>query len=210
MLDYSLVHWLTFATAAIIVVATPGPDLACILGQTMRNGQKAGFASLFGMCTGAAFHISMVTLGLGSLISSSDLALSALKWAGAGYLIYLGVVTVTSAQKPVAGVVGNGTHGLTFSFRQGLFVNLLNPKAILFYIAFLPQFVVAGRGSEALQLAFHGGIVIVIAVLVYGPIVALTNRFSSRGKSQQRVGKTMDRLTGGVLMGLGAKIAISG
>lgn len=209
MLDYSLVHWLTFATAAIFVVATPGPDLACILGQTMRNGQKAGFVALIGMCTGAALHVSMVTLGLGSLISSSDLALSALKWVGAGYLIYLGVVAIISAQKPVTGAVGNGTHGLTFSFRQGLFVNLLNPKAILFYIAFLPQFVVPGHGPEALQLALHGGIVIVVAVLVYGPVIVLAHRFSSLGKSQERTAKRIDRLTGGVLIGLGAKIAIS-
>jgi len=91
MLDYSLVHWISFVTTAGVIVATPGPDLACILGQTVRHGRRAGSSALAGMCAGATFYVVFVTLGLGALISSSPFMLTALKWIGAAYLVYLGV-----------------------------------------------------------------------------------------------------------------------
>lgn len=209
MFDYSFVHWLTFATAATVIVATPGPDLACILGRTIRGGHRAGLAALAGMCTGATILVVLVTLGLGSLISSSDIALTALKWIGAAYLIYLGTNALFPAKNPISATTKVTSDGLAFSFRQGLFVNLLNPKAILFFMAFLPQFVMVGHGSEKLQLAAHGGLVIVLAVLVYVPMIALADRISKRGKGKGRFGATLERMMGVALIGMGAKVAIS-
>lgn len=121
MLDYSLVHWFSFVTTAGIIVATPGPDLACILGQTVRHGRQAGLSALVGMCAGATVYVALVTLGLGALISSSPFMLTALKWVGAAYLVYLGVHAWLPSKISDKTTVENA--GRTSSFRQGLFVN---------------------------------------------------------------------------------------
>ncbi|MCQ0091383.1 LysE family translocator [Roseovarius sp. M141] len=99
--------------------------------------------------------------------------------------------------------------GRTSSFRQGLFVNLLNPKAVLFYLAFLPQFVVAGAGAEELQIAFHGCLVIALAVLIYVPVIVLTDHIGKRGKVSSISETILERLMGLTLVGLGMKVATS-
>lgn len=210
MFDYTLVHWLSFLTTAAIVVATPGPDLASILSRTIRGGRTSGLAALAGMCGGAAVHVILVTLGLGALISSSTVALAALKWIGAAYLIYLGANALFPRNSRRSKAQDSHQSKAANCFRDGMLINLLNPKAILFYVAFLPQFVVKGQGPEALQLVLHGGLVIVLAVAVYLPVVVFAGCVKTRGAGIGRFGGVLERLMAITLIGLGAKVATSG
>ena len=89
MFDYSLIHWTTFFTAAVLLNLAPGPDIAFILGQTVRGGRNSGFAAMFGIWTGAFGHVLMAAAGLSAILATSAMAFSIVKWAGAAYLIWL-------------------------------------------------------------------------------------------------------------------------
>jgi len=96
MFDYSLLHWTGFLAAAILLNLAPGPDIAFILGQTVRGGRRAGFAALFGIWTGAFGYVLMATAGLSAILATSATAFSMVKWAGAAYLIWLGIAALRS------------------------------------------------------------------------------------------------------------------
>ena len=158
MFDYTLVHWLTFLTAAVLLNLSPGPDIAFILGQTAKGGSKAGFAAMFGIWTGAGGHVLLAALGLSAVLATSAVAFSVVKWVGAGYLIWLGINALRSKG---GGLVGNGGEKVISHwkiFRQGVLVSVLNPKVAVFFLAFLPQFVVEGAGPVWSQLLLHAGL----------------------------------------------------
>ncbi len=96
MLDYSPLHWTTFLTAAVLLNLSPGPDIAFILGQTVRGGRSAGFAAMFGIWTGAFVHVLMAAIGLSAIIATSALAFSVVKWLGVVYLVWLGIKVLRS------------------------------------------------------------------------------------------------------------------
>ena len=96
MFDYSILHWTTFVTAAILLNLSPGPDIAFILGQTVRGGRRAGFAAMAGIWTGALVHVGFVAAGLTAILASSAVAFSIVKWVGTAYLIYLGLSALGS------------------------------------------------------------------------------------------------------------------
>ncbi|MHA3026437.1 LysE family translocator [Chromohalobacter israelensis] len=96
MFDYSLVHWLAFLSAAVLLNLSPGPDIAFILGQTLRSGRRHGFAAMLGVWSGAALHVVMAAAGLSAILATSAVAFSVVKWVGAAYLIWLGVKMLLS------------------------------------------------------------------------------------------------------------------
>ncbi|MBL4748988.1 MAG: LysE family translocator [Amylibacter sp.] len=96
MFDYNILHWTTFLTAAVLLNLSPGPDIAFILGQTMRGGKRSGFAAMFGVWTGAFGHVLMAAAGLSVILATSAVAFSIVKWAGAAYLIWLGIAALRS------------------------------------------------------------------------------------------------------------------
>jgi len=91
MFDYSMLHWITFFTAVVLLDLSPGPDMAFMLGQTVRNGRKAGFAALLGSLVATVFHIAMAAIGLSAIIATSAVAFSIIKWVGVIYLVWLGI-----------------------------------------------------------------------------------------------------------------------
>ncbi len=160
MFDYSMLHWTTFVTAAILLNLSPGPDIAFILGQTVRGGRRAGFAAMAGIWTGALVHVGFAAAGLTAILASSAVAFSIVKWVGAAYLIYLGLSALGSqGGKFINDKVDISPSGLKV-MRQGVLVSLLNPKVAIFFLAFLPQFVVPGMDPTWAQLALHGTLII--------------------------------------------------
>lgn len=151
MLDYSLAHWIAFLTAAVLLNLSPGPDMAFILGHTLKSGTRTGFAALFGIWTGASLHVATAAFGLSAILAASALAFSIVKWIGAIYLIWLGIQALRS--KGDGGLVNAAKDVLPRGrvYRQGILVSLLNPKVAIFFLAFLPQFVVDGAGPTRLQ-----------------------------------------------------------
>jgi threonine/homoserine/homoserine lactone efflux protein len=146
--------WL-FGLAGLALLAIPGPAVLYIVVQSAEQGRRAGLASVAGVHLGTLVHVAAASAGLSALIVASSLAFSAVKYAGAAYLIYLGVRKLL-ARDPLRRVERDG-EPLRRAFARGAIVNLLNPKTALFFLAFLPQFVAPARGgvwSQALVLGF--------------------------------------------------------
>lgn len=209
MFEYTLIHWMTFLSAAVLLNLSPGPDIAFILGQTLRSGRQHGFAAMFGVWTGAALHVALAAVGLSAILATSALAFSVVKWVGAAYLIWLGVRMLLSRGDQFVSGQKVGSTRLTSVYRQGVFVSALNPKVALFFLAFLPQFVVTGAGPAWAQLLLHGSLIIVVAAFIEPPLVIAGARLGAFLKKSPRVGLWMDRSLGALFVALGAKLATS-
>src|SRR5215468_3266727 len=127
-----------FITAALILVFMPGPNTLYIIARSVQQGRVAGFVSILGIQVGSLFHIAAAAFGVSALLLSSALAFYAVKYIGAAYLVYLGVKTLLTREK-LTETKTVEEQSLSRAFYQGIFVNLLNPKAALFFLAFLPQ-----------------------------------------------------------------------
>ena len=208
MFDYSLIHWTTFLTAAVLLNLSPGPDIAFILGQTVRGGRRSGFAAMFGIWTGAFGHVLMAAAGLSVILATSALAFSVVKWAGAAYLIWLGISALRSGGGSFVSEDIKGATNLTSIYKQGAMVGLLNPKVAIFFLAFLPQFVVEGAGPIWAQMFLHGCLIIIVAALIEPPLVIAGERLTSKLRSNPRIGLWMDRSLGAIFIALGTRLAL--
>ncbi|HMN81603.1 MAG TPA: LysE family translocator [Burkholderiaceae bacterium] len=145
-----------FVSAALVLLLVPGPAVLYILARSVEQGRTAGLVSILGIHTATLVHVAAAALGLSALLASSALAFSLIRYAGAAYLIWLGVRKLFGPP-PIADAAGVlPRRSRTRLFRDGFIVNLLNPKTALFFLAFLPQFVEVERGHLAMQIAFLG------------------------------------------------------
>ncbi len=205
-MSYDLAHWLTFFAAAVVLNLSPGPDILFILGSTMRGGRRAGLAAMFGIWTGALGHVAMAALGLSALLVKSAVLFTIVKWLGALYLIWLGVKALAASDAPLA-LPSAAPASAWAIFRQGMLVNLLNPKVALFFLAFLPQFVEAGAGPVPLQLALHGVGIILVAMLIEPWLVIGGDRLLKTLRRRPQLGRWLERTVGGLLVFLGLRLA---
>ena len=208
MFDYSLLHWATFLTAAVLLNLSPGPDIAFILGQTIRGGARAGFAAMFGIWAGAFGHVLLAAAGLSAIVATSVTAFTIVKWIGAVYLLWLGIKALNSNGGSFVSETDTGSRVPYRIFRQGVIVALLNPKVAVFFLAFLPQFVVPGAGPLWAQLFLHGCLVIFVAAFIEPPLVILGERLTGTLRNNPRLGLWMDRSLGAVFVGLGIRLAL--
>lgn len=209
MFDYSLLHWTTFLTTALLLNLSPGPDFAFILGQTLRGGRRAGFAAMFGIWTGAFVHVILAAVGLSAILATSALAFSVVKWAGAGYLIWLGLQALRSSGESFLPDAKDTAQLSTRSvFRQGVVTDILNPKVALFFLAFLPQFVVEGAGPLPAQLFLHGVLIIGVAAVVEPPLILMADRLGRALRRSERLALWMERSLGAILVALGLRLAL--
>ncbi len=146
---------LIFLAATLGLNLTPGPDMLYVLARGIGQGRTAGVVSALGIGGGTLVHTFAVTLGLSTLLVSMPALYEAIKYAGAGYLLYLGIHTLTSRENMRLDTE-RSAQSLNRIFRQGVITNVLNPKVALFFIAFLPQFADGQRGSVAWQLLILG------------------------------------------------------
>jgi len=211
MFDYTLVHWLTFLTAAVLLNLSPGPDMAFILGQTVSNGRKGGFAAMFGIWTGAFLHVHviMAAAGLSAILATSALAFSIVKWVGAAYLVWIGLQALFSKSGSFITDKSSAEPAMRSIYWQGILVATLNPKVAIFFLAFLPQFVIEGAGPVSAQLFLHGLLIIVVAALIEPPLVITGSRLTKALKNNQRIGLWMDRGLGALFISLGIRLAVS-
>ncbi len=207
MLDYSLAHWATFFTAAILLNVSPGPDMAFILGQTVKRGVRSGFSAMFGIWTGAFIHVVFAALGLSAILATSAVAFSAVKWIGAAYLIWLGIQALLSKGTHTSVNSQVSPKSFTKIFKQGVLVAALNPKVAIFFLAFLPQFVEVGAGPVSAQLFLHGVLIIVVAAFVEPPLILVGGKLTAYLSKNTTVSCWMDRGLGALFIGLGIKLA---
>lgn len=209
MFEYTIIHWVTFLAAAALLNLSPGPDIAFILGQTLRNGRQHGFAAMLGIWTGAALHVAMAAVGLSAILATSALAFSVVKWVGAAYLIWLGIRMLLSRGDSFVPSEGTSHQRMHSIYWQGVLVAALNPKVAVFFLAFLPQFVVEGAGPAWAQLLLHGSLIIVVAAFIEPPLVMLGSKLGDFLRQNRRVGLWMDRGLGALFVALGVRLAAS-
>ncbi len=208
MFDYTLLHWTSFLVAAVVLNLAPGPDIAFIIGQTVRGGRRAGFAALGGIWLGAFGHVLLAAAGLSAILATSAVAFSIVKWAGAAYLLYLGIKALRSDG---SGFIAESTVTSPSAFpifKQGVIVALLNPKVAIFFLAFLPQFVVEGAGPVWAQLFLHGSLIIVVAAFIEPPLILAGDKLTNSLRSNPRFGLWLDRSLGAIFIGLGIRLAL--
>jgi threonine/homoserine/homoserine lactone efflux protein len=200
---------LLFVTGAAILLVIPGPAVTYIVSRSIGQGRAAGLVSAMGIASGTLFHIVAATLGLSALLVSSALAFQFVKYAGAGYLIFLGIRTLRSSDAQLL-ESANGERKLGRIFGQGVLVNLLNPKTALFFLAFLPQFVEPARGHASLQI-FELGVLFALMgwfsdsmwALAAGTVAEHIRRSAPLRRAQKNV-------SGGALIALGLASAFAG
>jgi threonine/homoserine/homoserine lactone efflux protein len=198
---------LAFISVSIVVAVVPGPDMALIARNVVRHGRSAGFATSFGICTGILGWALAAGFGVSALLATSAVAFTALKLAGAAYLIYLGVTTLRDRDGPaVAGTNGRAELPRRRAFLQGLLSALLNPKLGVFFLTLLPQFIAPGDPVtlRALQLAVLFDLIGLTWLLSYSAMLGAIG--AALGRPGPR--RLMRWLTGTVLVGLGARVAL--
>jgi threonine/homoserine/homoserine lactone efflux protein len=200
--------WL-FCLAATALIVIPGPAVLYIVSQSVGQGRKAGLVSASGVATGGLVHAFGAAVGLSGLLLSSATLFSIVKFAGAGYLIYLGGRRLLGLEKS-AFVDAVGVRSRRDLYRDGAVVNILNPKTALFFYAFLPQFLDPDKGSVALQ-ALLLGVLFVLIALVSDSLWALASGSAADWLKTRPIAVQVERwLTGSVLVGLGAAAALTG
>ncbi len=208
MIDYS--YWALFFSAAFIINISPGPDILYVLSQTLSYGRKIGFISSLGVCAGALFHVSLVAFGLSALLSTSAMVFTAVKYAGAVYLFFLGIKSIISdGRLSVSGSNAKKSISPGTAFRRGVLVDVLNPKVAFFFIAFIPQFVRPEHGSFMQQTFILGTLIIMIAIPIEWVIVLLADRSVELINDRPSVALILEKITGTVLIGLGINLVLS-
>jgi threonine/homoserine/homoserine lactone efflux protein len=201
---------LLFMTAAIVLLVIPGPAVLYIVARSVDQGRKAGLASCSGITTGGLVHVLAAAFGLSALLVSSVMAYSVVKYAGAAYLVYLGIKKLREHPVAVDGVKHVQPASLRRVYAQGVLVQVLNPKTAIFFFAFLPQFVNPTRGSVTLQFLALGMIFIVMG-FISDSLWALTAGSAASWLQRNRAFLRRQKyVSGTVYIGLGLATAASG
>ena len=201
---------MVFVIASIALLLTPGPAVLYIVTRSIDQGRMAGFASVAGIHIGTMVHVIGAVAGLSALLASSALAFSIVKYLGAAYLIYLGIRKII--EKPVEAdeIAVKPERDLSAAFRQGVIVNVLNPKTALFFLAFLPQFVDPAKGSAALQILFLGSVFVILGICSDGMYAALAGTFGAWLRSSRTFLFGQRYFAGSIYIALGAVTAVAG
>ncbi|QCC46399.1 LysE family translocator [Halobellus limi] len=197
--------YLAFCAAAVALILTPGPDTMYVLARGIQS-RDAGVRSAFGVSTGVLFHTTAAALGLAALLRAAPAAYRIVKYAGAVYLVYLGVQAIRNDEFGAAGERGGAAANATGSFRRGVLVNALNPKVALFFLAFLPGF--AGSGPDAAVRMLFLGATYAALTAVYLSGVAVASGRVGDALSSATTTSRLSWLGGGAMITLGLALAV--
>ena len=197
--------FVAFLIAAFALNLAPGPDMLYVIGRSVGQGRKAGIVSSLGVFVGCWVHILAAAFGIAALLRSSPIAFNVVRYAGAAYLIYLGIKML--AQKTDLASQQLKAERLGTIFRQGAITNMLNPKVAIFFLAFLPQFVNAQRGSVVLQILVLGLIFNVGGTLVNLAVAYAGGTLGELLRRNQSIARLQRRFTGLIFVGLGLRLA---
>lgn len=201
-----LIGFLLVATA---ITVSPGPDNLMVLGVGMARGRRQGMVFGLGCALGCLSHTLLATLGVSALIAASPVAFTALKVCGGLYLIWLGVGALRSRGGARADGAAAPDESLRRLFLKGLLASAVNPKVVLFFLSFLPQFVVAAHGHASWQIAQLGLVFTLQACVLFALLGYFSGSVGRWINRHPRAGLWLDRLAGGVFVGLGLKLIVS-
>jgi threonine/homoserine/homoserine lactone efflux protein len=204
-LEQSLI---AFTLAAALMTVTPGLDTALVLRTAAVEGARSAWFAAVGICLGCLAWGAIVAMGLGVLLAASELAYTALKWAGAAYLVWLGLKLIFSNRKEFGTAeAGPRDAGASLWFRRGLLTNLLNPKVGVFYVSFLPQFVPAGASVTATTLllaAIHA----LLGLAWFAALIIATRPIAAALRNPRTI-RRLDRATGAVFLLFAGRLALT-
>ncbi len=197
---------LLFAGTSLVLLAIPGPAVIYVLTRSLDQGRTAGIISVLGVETGTFAYALAAAAGLTGLLAASEIGFTVVRYAGAAYLVYLGIRKLLERAKPgdPRPVARSGLY------LKGVLVQLLNPKIAIFFLAFLPQFVQSSRGPIALQILLLGTLFTVFAVVSDSAYVLVAGAVGRRLHTSRRVPNRLGQLSGVVYVGLGLGAALTG
>lgn len=199
---------LSFLSVAVVLTLAPGPDILFVIAQSLSQGKNAGIATALGLCTGLVVHISAAVLGVSAVIYQSALAFAIVKYAGAAYLLYLAWQAFNEKD---AGLALEREERLTLMslYKKGIFMNVLNPKVSLFFLALLPQFVHPSAGQIPRQMLVLGVIFLVQALVVFTLVSIGAEKLRHWLLSNERIARRIHWLKGVLFAVIGIQIAFS-
>jgi len=203
----SLSTYALFIATALVLLAIPGPAVLYVVGRSIDQGRTAGLASVLGITTGTIVHITAATVGLSSLVLASKVAFDAVRYAGAAYLVLLGVRRLLTRGGEEA-AAGRAPRTLRRLYTQGFVVNLLNPKTIVFVFAFIPQFVDVGAGHVWLQVLLLGLTFAGLGLASDSLYAIVAGTVADRLRGTPLVARVERWFGGSVLIGLGVAAAL--
>lgn len=207
MIMFGIHNFGLFLAAGILLNLTPGPDTAYILGRSIAQGRDAGVASALGIGVGSIFHTCAAALGLSAILATSAFAFGAIKLLGGAYLVFLGIKMVLDRRKHLS-LPSNFRRRTTLAaFRQGILTNILNPKVVLFFLAFLPQFIDPASNTKVIAFLLLGFTFVTTGTIWCLILARFAARFSQRLRSNEKIGHWLNQTVGALLVFLGARLA---
>ncbi|AOK18131.1 lysine transporter LysE [Burkholderia cepacia] len=210
---FGITHFGFFVLAVFLLNVTPGPDTAYIVGRSVAQGRGAGLMSAFGISAGCCVHALACAFGLTALLAASAAAFTVIKLVGAAYLIYLGVRMIIAKQAAGADTARAApvaaAKPLRQLFMQGFWTNVLNPKVVLFFVSFFPQFVSADSPHKAWAFLTLGGVFVAMSTVWTSLVAWVAGSVTRRFSGKPGVRKWLDRTVGSAFVGLGLRLAAS-
>jgi threonine/homoserine/homoserine lactone efflux protein len=199
----------SFLPAAILITASPGPDNLMVLGMGISKGRKQGIAFGLGCALGCLSHTCLPIAGVSALIAASPAAFTLLKVSGGLYLIFSGFNALRSTGGRKVEVLQAANQTLSKLFFQGVFANAINPKVVLFFLSFLPQFVILANGNVVWQMAALGLAFTAQAAVLFGLLGYFSGAIGQRFNTNPKAGVILDRIAGAVFIVLGSRLIVS-
>ena len=204
-------RFLLFLTAALLLAIAPGPGMLYVLARSLAGGKREGVLSAFGTFLGGMVHVFAAALGISIILAKSAAAFAAVKYVGAAYLCFLGVRMILEARKGSATseAIAEAVKPARNPLWQGVATEVLNPKTALFFLSFIPQFVVRGNGHVFLQFVTLGTISVILNTSADLLVIALAGPLGEKIRSSATFRRWQRTVTGAIMIGLGTYLATS-
>jgi threonine/homoserine/homoserine lactone efflux protein len=200
-------RFILFMSAATLLALSPGPGMLYVLSRTLHGGRREGLLSAGGTLVGGLVHAVAAALGLSAILMRSALAFEVVRYAGACYLVYLGISMIRNRRATVIGVSGESTSRQ--NFLQGITTEVLNPKTALFFLSFIPQFVSPAKGHVVLQFLIFGTMSVILNTAADLLVVAFASSLAQRVAQRPRLIERQRTVSGAGMIGIGIYVAVS-
>ncbi len=206
---FDATRFVLFLTAALLLAVAPGPGMLYVLARSLAGGKREGVLSAFGTFLGGMVHVLAAALGVSIILAKSAAAFATVKYVGAAYLCFLGVRMILDARKDKAELPADLGLPARNPLWQGVATEVLNPKTALFFLSFIPQFVVRGNGHAFLQFVTLGTISVVLNTTADLIVIALAGPLGEKIRSSAKFRRRQRTATGAIMIGLGTYLAVS-
>ncbi len=196
-----------FLVASALLTIAPGPDIIYVLTRGISQGRRAGIAAAFGFASGCIFHTVLAAVGIAALIRSSETAFDLVRYAGAAYLVWIGIQALLH-RKAFSIEAASDARTLATIYKQSVIGNMLNPKVTLFFLAFLPQFVNTESGLVGGQMALLGAIFMLQTVFIFGAVAFFAAMIGDWIRRKPAIGERLNVFAGMTFIALGIRVAL--